>query len=333
LTPASREVARGKLARQLAVEDNRQTDHSKPGMVELEFYRKDGSTVWVEVAVSSLRDSDGRPVEILTVLRDVSERKRLDEERERLLRELAEKTRELEQIVFVASHDLRSPLVNIQGFTRELEQSLEEVRSVLESEDIPSVAKEKLAVPVNEDIPDAFRHIFASSAKIDSLLSGLLRLSRLGRAALTMEKLDMDEVVADVVRALEFFVKGAGATLRVEDLPPCRGDRTQINQVFSNLIDNALKFLDANRTGIIRVSGWSEDGQAVYCVEDNGIGIAPEHQERIFEIFQRLDPSANSGEGLGLTIVQRILERHRGKVWLESERGKGSKLFVSLPTV
>ncbi|MBL7119580.1 MAG: PAS domain S-box protein [Dehalococcoidia bacterium] len=333
LTPASREVARKALARQLAAENDGQTDPSKSRPIEMEFYRQDGSTVWVELTVSFLRDSNGQPIEILSVLRDITERKRFDEERERLLQELGEKTKELEQIVFVASHDLRSPLVNIQGFTRELQQSLEEVCSVLQREDVPPAVRETLAVPVNEDIPDAFRHIFASSAKIDSLISGLLRLSRLGRAALTMEKLDMDELMADVIRALEFFVKGAGATVQVEDLPPCRGDRTQINQVFSNLIDNALKFLDANRTGIIRVSGWSEDGQAVYCVEDNGIGVAPEHQERVFEIFQRLDPSANSGEGLGLAIVRRILERHAGKAWVESEPGKGSKFFVSLPTV
>ena len=333
VTPASREVASKALARQLAVENDGQADDSKSRTVDLEFYRKDGSTVWVEVAVSFLRDSNGQPIEILTVLRDVSERKRSDEERERLLRELAEKTRELEQIVFVASHDLRSPLVNIQGFTRELEESLEEVRSALESEDIPSAVKERLAVSVNQDIPDAFRYILASSAKIDSLLSGLLRLSRLGRAALIMEKLDMNGLMADVARAFEFLIKEAGATLEVEDLLPCHGDKTQVNQVLSNLVDNALKFLQPGRAGVIRVSGRSEDGRAIYCVEDNGIGIAPEHQERVFEIFQRLDPSANSGEGLGLAIVRRILERHAGKAWVESEPGKGSKFFVSLPSV
>jgi signal transduction histidine kinase len=259
------------------------------------------------------------------------ERRRAEQERERLLAELEDKSKELGQLLFVASHDLQEPLVNIQGFAREMELSLQQVHSVLESEDIPSAVKEKLAVTIDEDITDSLNYILASTSKIDTLLKGLLKVSRLGRATLTIEKLNMKDLMAKVVESFEFQTRKAGVKLEVGRLPQCQGDRVQINQVFSNLIGNALKYLDPERPGIIRISGRKEDNKAVYTVEDNGIGIAPEHHEAVFQIFQRVDPRASSGEGLGLTIVRHILERHGGKTWLESELGRGSRFHVSLP--
>jgi signal transduction histidine kinase len=142
----------------------------------------------------------------------------------------------------------------------------------------------------------------------------------------------MNKLMAEVVASFEFQVKESGIRIMVEELPPCHGDETQVNQVFSNLLDNALKFLDADRPGMIWISGKEEGGRVTYCVEDNGIGIADKDRERIFEIFCRLDPDASAGEGLGLTIVRKILDRHGGKVWVESEPGKGSRFFVSLQT-
>jgi signal transduction histidine kinase len=167
---------------------------------------------------------------------------------------------------------------------------------------------------------------------MDSLLSGLLRLSRLGQAAVTIEPLDMNEMFANITKSMEYQVKEAGATVDIRSLPSCQGDASQINQVFSNIFDNALKYLDESRPGMIRIYAKTENGQNIYCVEDNGVGIAPEHEKKVFEIFHRLEPDRKSGEGLGLTIVRHILGRHDGKVWIESEPGKGSKFFVSLPS-
>ncbi len=277
-----------------------------------------------------IKDKTGKIIGALSSGEDITKRKQAEEERERLNRELMEKNKELEQVVYVTSHDLRSPLVNIQGFSKELEQAFKYVHSVLHSENIPAVTKDKLAFTIEEDVPEALQFIFAGTAKMDSLLSGLLRLSRLGRAALIAQQLDMNNMIADVVRAFEFQIKETGATLEVDNLPPCFGDKTQINQVFSNLVDNALKYLDPNRPGIIRISGRKEEENVVYCVEDNGIGIAAKHQGKIYQIFHRLDPVASSGEGLGLTIIQRILVRHNGKIWVESEPDKGSKFFITL---
>jgi len=292
--------------------------------------KKDGTLADIEYSISRTPTKD--PIRVIVVARDITERKQAESERERLLMELAEMTRELEQIVYVASHDLRSPLVNIQGFTRELDESFAQVHEIFNSKDVPPGVKKKLVPILDEDIPVAFQYILASSSKMDSLLSGLLRLSRLGQAALNIKQLDMNKLMAEVVASFEFQVKESGARIMVEALPPCHGDETQVNQVFSNLVDNALKFLDADRPGMIRISGKEEGGRVTYCVEDNGIGIADKDRERIFEIFCRLNPDASAGEGLGLAIVRKILDRHVGKVWVESEPGKGSRFFVSLQT-
>jgi signal transduction histidine kinase len=270
---------------------------------------------------------------ILLCIEDITKLKQEKRKYELLKSELVEKTKELEQIIYTTSHDLRSPLVNIQGFTRELEQSYKKFHAVLNSETVPPKLKRRLASALDGDFPLAFQHILASSAKMDSLLSGLLKLSRMGRANINIEKLDMNKLMPEVISTLEFQAGKTKATMEVENLPPCYGDETQINQVFSNLLGNALKFLDPKRRGAIRISGREEKGQVVYCVEDNGIGIAEKDKDAIFEIFHKLNPDDKRGEGLGLVIVKKILDRHGGKVWVESAPGKGSKFFVSLPDI
>ncbi len=261
------------------------------------------------------------------------ERDEAEAERERLFGELEEKNKELEQVVYVTSHDLRSPLVNIQGFSRELEYSLQELSALPGIDSIPAGLKKKFSLILEEDIPDSLKYIKTSASKMDSLLAGLLKLSRVGRAEVTFSQVDMNHLMQEALHALEFQVKELAATVKVENLPPCFGDEMQINQAFSNLINNALKYLDPQRPGMIRISGEKQNDYVVYCVEDNGIGIAEEHQQRIFEIFHRLNPDDSSGEGLGLTIVNKIVRRHSGKVWVESFPAKGSKFFVRLPTL
>ncbi len=250
---------------------------------------------------------------------------------ERALAELERSNNELQQFVYVTSHDLRSPLVNIEGFSNELQHAVEHVNSVLNGNDFPSAIKEKLATTLEEDIPEALKYISTSTFKMQSLLSGLLQLSRIGRSELYTKQLDMNKLISKVVGTFEYKIKDAGIMLHVDELPSCRGDDDQINQVFSNLLDNALKYLDRSREGIIKISGRKDAGQVVYCTEDNGIGIAAEHQDNIYEMFHRLNHGNVDGDGLGLTIIYRILERHGGKVWVESEPAKGSKFFVSLP--
>ena len=291
--------------------------------------RKDGTVFPMDLAVSEVRLADR--LLFTGFVRDISERKKAEEKLAGMAQTLAEKNKELETIVYVASHDLRSPLVNIQGFSKELALACERVRAVLgakSGEPIDASAARQL---LGEEIPEALEFIRAGVAKIDALLAGFLRYSRLGRAALKIERLNMNAMLAGIAQTIEFQIKSAGAKLQIQALPDCLGDATQVNQVFSNLLDNAVKYLDPQRPGLISVSGQTTGGRCVYTVRDNGIGIAPEHQSKIFEIFHRLNPAAGEGEGLGLTIAQRILERQNGKIWVESQPGQGSMFFVSLP--
>lgn len=284
---------------------------------------KDGNPRIVEVHGYPVFDNNGDVAQVIEYNLDITERKQADDERRHL-------NKELQQIIYVTSHDLRSPLVNVEGYHKEIRYSLEALNRILKEIDIPVDKKEKIAFIIDKDIPESVKYIDASVVKMDALLSGLLRLSRSGRTELEMEKLDMNRLVSDVLNTLEYQFKEQGARHEAAELPPCSGDDKHINQVFSNLIGNALKYLDPERPGAISISGYKKNGQVVYCVEDNGIGIPPEHLGKIFDIFHQVQ-RGKGGEGLGLSIVKKIVERHNGKVWVESEFGKGSKFFVSLP--
>jgi PAS domain S-box-containing protein len=292
---------------------------------------KDGSIYWVQTTIFPRVNSSGKPTQYIAIRTDITQRKADQEEIQRAASELAEKNRELETIVFTASHDLRSPLVNVQGFGRQLERACDKLRAAVGAAEGGLVPKAELAQPLETTIPQALRFINAGVTKIDHLLSGLLRFSRLGRVALNVVPLEMASLMNEIIAAMRFQLNEAKAEIQVDPLPDCLGDSVHTSQVFANLIDNALKYRDPGRPLQITVSGRVRDGLAVYSVADNGIGIAPEHQGKVFEIFHRLNPSAPGGEGLGLTIAQRVLERQRGKIWVESREGSGSTFYVSLP--
>jgi signal transduction histidine kinase len=167
---------------------------------------------------------------------------------------------------------------------------------------------------------------------MDRLISGLLRLSRLGRAGLNRTQIEPEAIWREIVNAMAFSLQTAGATVEIGALPPCYGDAGQISQLFTNLLDNAVKYRDPARPLQVTVSGRLDGARVVYSVADTGTGIAAKYLGRIWEIFFRAHPGGDAGgEGLGLNLVRRIVERHEGEIWVDSVEGRGSVFQVALP--
>ena len=285
---------------------------------------------WIKHAIFNEKD---QVIEVQGIGQDITEKKIAEIERQKLNKEILEKNQDLEQIIYVASHDLRSPLVNIQGFSKEIEYTLRELKKIFSNLKINTNDKKRILNIISNDIPDSLRYIQKSVKKMDSVLYGLLKLSRMERAVLNIVILNINNLVADVLHDFEFLLKERKINVQVNRLPKCKGDPLQINQIFSNLIDNAIKYSDRNKQGIIKITGRKKDQSAIYCIEDNGIGISEKNLTKVFEIFCRINPDISQGEGLGLNIVKKILQRHGGKIWVESTEGKGSQFFILLPSI
>jgi PAS domain S-box-containing protein len=299
---------------------------------EIRLRKKCGETLHAILSVAPVVDAEGRPLASPVLVTDISARKRVEGEREELMGELKQKNKELETLVYVASHDLRSPLVNIQGFSQRLGKALEELKRRLASAGSVEAYRDEVLPLLQERMPAALEYIRASGAKMDAIINGLLRLSRAGRMVLRVETLDMDLLLKSCASSMAFQLQSAEGAIQVEPLPCCKADSAQIAQVFSNLLDNAIKYRNPYRPLRVRVTGVVQGKVALYTVEDNGLGIPREHQDRVWDIFQRLDPTGPTpGEGLGLTLVKRMVERNGGRIWVEPAPLHGCRFHVELP--
>jgi len=204
---------------------------------------------------------------------------------------------------------------------------------LLEAETVPEQIRTRAGALLQGDFQQSLKFIQSSVLRLSGIIDSLLQLSRVGRVEYSFRPLDLNAIVARIVESMSAELFERGVEIRVAELPPCHGDATAVEQVFANLIGNAVKYLDGGRPGEIEVGAMAENAQAAptYYVRDNGIGVPAACREKIFQAFQRAHPKHAPGEGMGLAIVRRIVQRHGGRVWVESTEGQSSTFWVALP--
>ena len=248
--------------------------------------------------------------------------------------ELSRANEEIQRFAYIVSHDLRSPLVNVMGFTSELELALAPLKRAIDwmSVNAPDRLPKDVKESVEVEMPEAIGFIRSSTRKMDGLINAILRLSREGRRNLTPEPLIMETLALGLIDNVRHRLTEQGAEAVVEgDLPDLVSDRLAVEQVFGNLIDNAVKYLSPARPGLITVRGRREAGLLIYEVEDNGRGVSPSDHERIFELFRRSGAQDQQGEGIGLAHVRALMYRLGGTITCISELDRGATFRLSFP--
>ena len=241
---------------------------------------------------------------------------------------------EIQRFAYIVSHDLRSPLVNVMGFTAELEAAIAPLQALVDTVEArdAGLVDPEVRLAVREDLPEAVDFIRTSTQKMDRLINAILRLSREGRRSITPEPLDLGAIARSVVDALRHRIDELGVTVTVSDrLPDLVSDRLGIEQILSNLVENAVKYLKAGRPGEIRITGRAEHGRVIIQVADNGRGINPRDHERVFDLFRRSGEQDQPGEGIGLAHVRALAYRLEGTISVESELDKGATFTINLP--
>lgn len=269
-----------------------------------------GREYWVETIKTPIRNARGEIIGTTGIAREITERKRAEIEREKLITELEAKNAELERFTYTVSHDLKSPLVTITGFLSYLEKD---------------------ARAGNFDkFKNDLQRIQQAAEKMQTLLKDLLELSRIGRIMNEPVETSFGEIVREALAAVEGQIKKRNIRVEFADEGyTIRGDRTRLIEVMQNLIDNAAKFMGDQPKPRIRIGALrDENNNPTFYVQDNGIGIEPQFNERIFGLFNKLDANT-PGSGIGLTLVKRIIEVHGGKIWVKSRTGEGSTFYFN----
>ena len=278
---------------------------------ETKRQRKDKSKLDVSLTISPIREESGFITGASAISRDITFKKQVEEELRRYAEELALSNEELYVFSYAASHDLQEPLRSVQNFIETLNKK----------------HKKRLGHEMEEEINAAEEGV----TRMYRLITDFLMYSRVGTEKATKEEIDCNHTLKDAVSNLEFAIRESKAQIKQYTLPKIWGNFVQITQVFQNLIANAIKYQGDN-TPVIEISAEKKNGMWQFGVKDNGIGIEQWFSERIFIVFQKLhDHRKYPGSGIGLALCKRVIEKHGGKIWFESEVGKGTTFYFTLP--
>lgn len=248
--------------------------------------------------------------------------------------ELQRANSEIQRFAYIVSHDLRSPLVNVMGFTAELEAARKAIAGYVEKSDRDGweAPDAGARMAIDEDLPEAIGFIRSSTQKMDRLINAILQLSRQGRRTLAPEELDLTALANEIGNSLHHRIEETGTVLTIEPLPTIVNDRVAVEQILSNLIENALKYLKPGIPGVIRVVAKTGYNRVTVEVTDNGRGIDPRDHERIFDLFRRSGAQDQPGEGIGLAHARALAYRLGGFIEVVSALGEGSTFRLTLPS-
>ena len=278
--------------------------------MDLTARRKDGSEFPIEIGLSFVETEEGTMA--LAVVSDITERKRIESEMARINAELVQSNMELGNFAHVASHDLQEPLRMISSYLQLLERRYKD--------------------RIDPEATEFILYAVEGAKRMKKLIQDLLALSRAGTQPATFRPVETQDLFDATCANLALAIEESGAEITSDALPEIVGEPGLLSQVFQNLISNALKFRRKGEKPHVHVSARNAGANWVFSVRDDGIGIERRHQERIFGIFERLHGADQyEGSGVGLAITKRILERHGGRIWVESAPGQGSTFFFELP--
>jgi PAS domain S-box-containing protein len=278
----------------------------------LELRHRDGRVMSVLYNASVYRDEGGQVIGVFAAARDITLRKRAEEEIRRYAQDLQRSNQELEHFAYVASHDLQEPLRTVSSYSQLLAR--------------------RYRGRLDADADDFIGFMVEGAARMQTLINDLLTFSRIGTRGKPFAPADAAQIVAAAKENLEAAIAETGAAITHAALPPLVGDPTQLTQLFQNLFSNAMKFRHPDQPPRIHVSATRQERAWQWSVHDNGIGIDPQFFERIFILFQRLHAREEyPGTGIGLALCKKIVERHGGRIWVESDPGTGSTFHFTLP--
>jgi PAS domain S-box-containing protein len=278
---------------------------------EKRYLRKDGAPVWVELAVALARDPHGHPQYEIAMFDDITERKNAEAALKEAHEELKRSNSELEQFAYVASHDLQEPLRMVSSYTQ--------------------LVMKRYGERLDGDAREFMNYVVDGAARMKQLIEDLLAYSRVGTKGKEFKATPVESALRRALTNLRAAIEESGAEVTHDPLPTVSADEVQLAQLFQNLVGNALKFRGPEKTKI-RIEAREHPAEWEFAVKDNGIGIEKQYFERIFMLFQRLHTKGDyPGTGIGLAICKKVVERHGGRIWVESEPGKGSSFNFTLP--